>query len=89
MVNLEYTRNAFTDLKSIRNSIAKDSIHYAKLSIVELRNKIEVLKVHPDTGLPFYPDKYKYLRQLLFKYYCIIYHFENNKVTIITVDQQS
>ena len=89
MVKLEYTRNAFTDLKSIRNNIAKDSVHFAKLSIIELRNKIEFLKAHPETGLLFYPDKYKNLRQLLFKSYRIIYHFENNKVTIITVYQQS
>jgi toxin ParE1/3/4 len=89
MVRLEYTKTAFTDLKSIRKHIAKDSVHYAKLSIVELRNKIEALKVHPEIGLPFYTDKYKNLRQLLFKSYCLIYHFENNKVTIITVYQQS
>ena len=89
MVRLEYTRAAFTDLKSIRNYIAKDSVHYAKLSIIELRNKIEALKVLPETGIPIYPDKYKNLRQLLFKSYCIIYYFDNNKVTVITVYQQS
>jgi len=89
MVKLEYTRNAFTDLKSIRNNIAKDSVHFAKLSIIELRNKIEALKVFPETGTLIYPDKYKSLRQLLIKSYCIIYHFENNKVIIITVDRHS
>jgi toxin ParE1/3/4 len=89
MVKLGYTKTVFTDLKSIRKHIAKDSVHYAKLSIVELRNKIELLKAYPETGVTFYPDKYKNLRQLLFKSYCIIYHFENNKVTIITVYQQS
>src|SRR5689334_14500032 len=89
MVKLEYTNNAFTDLKSIRNYIAGDSVHFAKLSIVELRNKIEELKVYPETGKPIYPDKYKNLRQLLHKSYCIIYYFENSKVTIITVHQQS
>jgi toxin ParE1/3/4 len=89
MVKLEYTKTAFTDLKSIRKSIAEDSVHYAKLSIIELRNKIEVLKVNPETGKLIYPDKYQHLRQLLHKSYYIIYYFENNKVTIITVHHQS
>ena len=89
MVKLEYTKIAFTDLKSIRRSIAEDSVHFAKLSIIELRNKIEVLKVYPETGKPIYPEKYQHLRQLLHKSYNIIYYFENNKVTIITVHHQS
>ena len=89
MVMLEYTKTAFTNLKTIRKSIAEDSLHFAKLSIIELRNKIEVLKVYPETGKPIYPDKYQNLRQLLHKSYNIIYYFENDKVTIITVHRQS
>jgi plasmid stabilization system protein ParE len=89
MVKLEYTRIAFTNLKSIRKSIAENSLHFAKLSIIELRNRIEVLKVHPETGKSIYPDKYQHLRQLLHKSYYIIYYYENNKVTIITVHNQS
>ena len=89
MVRLEYTKTAFTNLKSIRKAIAEDSLHFAKLSIIELRNRIEVLKVYPETGKPIYPDKYQNLRQLLYKSYDIIYYFENNKVTIITVQNQS
>jgi addiction module RelE/StbE family toxin len=85
MVKLEYTKTAFTDLKLIRKSIAENSVHYAKLFIVELRNKIEALKVYPETGTPIYSDKYNSLRQLLHKSYCIIYNYESNKVTIITV----
>src|SRR6478735_5855838 len=89
MVKLEYTKTAFTDLKSIRRSIAEDSVHYAKLSIVELRNIIQVLKVYQETGKLIYQDKYNNLRQLLHKSYYINYYFEKDKVTIVTVHHQS
>jgi len=89
MVKLEYTKTAFTDLKSIRRSIAEDSVHFAKLSIIELRNKIEVLKASPETGTSVHPNEYRNLRQLLFKSYCIIYCYDDTKVTIITVYHQS
>jgi len=66
---LHFTNSLFNKLeaKSIRTYIAEDSAHYAKLFIIELRNKIEVLKKHPETGKPIYADKYNNLRQLLHK----------------------
>ena len=89
MVKLEYAKSAFADLKSIRNYIAEDSAYYASLFVKELRNKIESLRISPEIGKPLYPERFKDLRQLLHKSYRIIYHFENSKITVISVSHQS
>ena len=89
MVKLEYSIPARNDLKSIYNFIAFDSGYYAKTFIKEVRDRIKVLKTYPEEGRIIYPTRHKELRQILFKNYCILYVYNNDLVSIVSIHHQS
>jgi len=66
MVKLEYSLPARNDLKSIHDYIASDSAYYEKRFIKEIRQRIKLLKVHPEQGRIIYPTRYNGIRQILF-----------------------
>ena len=84
-----WTFQARKDLKSIREYIQKDSHYYAEKLISHLYERADVLQDYPEIGIPVLPEKFKYLRKVLYKSYRIIYHFSGDQVTIITVHHQS
>ena len=88
MVNLVYTFNSITDLKSIHDFISKDSPANARRFVFDLRKHLAVLKTHPEFGFPAYPDRYQKIRQVLFKSYRIIYLLQEGTIFIITVFHQ-
>lgn len=89
MVKLQYAKRAIKDLKNIYSFIALDSIFYAKNFIIYLRQRVAILKSHPEFGRPFYKNKYDDLRQVTYKSYRIVYHYQQNLITIITIHHQS
>ncbi len=84
-----WTFQARKDLKNIREYIQKDSHYYAEKLISHLYERADVLQDYPEIGIPVLPEKFKYLRKVLYKSYRIIYHFSGGQVTIITVHHQS
>ena len=88
MVALRYSHTSLTDLKAIHDFIAKDSVANAKRFINDLRQHITVLKQYPEFGFPTYPERYKNLRQVLYKSYRIIYLFDEDVIYIITICHQ-
>ena len=89
MAALTYSRSSLKDIENIKNFISIDSVANAHRFIKIIRTRIVILKKYPEIGKPFFPEKYKNLRQLLYKSYRIIYQFSDNTVTIITVHHQS
>lgn len=84
-----WTFQARKDLKSIKEYIQKDSLHYAEKLIAHLYERADVLQEYPEIGIPVLPEKFKYLRKILYQSYRIIYHFSGGEITIITVHHQS
>lgn len=50
MVKIIWTENALQDLEDIAEFIAKDSLHYAKITIKNLYNSTKILKHQPKLG---------------------------------------
>lgn len=89
MVKLQYSFEAREDFKNIYAYIAVDSVFHAKRFISALKEKIKILKDYPEIGSLVYPEKFKNLRQLLFKSYRVVYFFSGNVISIVTIHHQS
>jgi toxin ParE1/3/4 len=89
MVKLQYARPALEDLRAIYLYISADSVVNARRFIKVLKDRVKVLKKHPEIGKEIFPDKFSGLRQVLHKAYRIIYLYENSTITIITIHHQS
>ena len=50
MVQIRWTKTALLDLKSIYEFIAKDSKKYAKLELIKLKTRTQLLKKAPLLG---------------------------------------
>jgi toxin ParE1/3/4 len=89
MVALIYSNSSLRDIENIKEFISNDSVSSANRFIKSIRERITLLKQHPEIGIPVYPERFKNLRRLLFKSYRIIYQYTTDKVIIITVHHQS
>jgi toxin ParE1/3/4 len=89
MAALSYSIPAINDLKEIKNYIAEDSSLYATRFLNNIRAKIATLKKNPTIGRPILAERFSNLRQILFNAYRIVYLYDNEVVTIITVHHQS
>jgi plasmid stabilization system protein ParE len=65
MVQINWTNQAIQDLKDIGEYIAKDSEHCAKLQVVKIKARVQILKSHPQIGFPVAEYNNKHVRQLL------------------------
>jgi len=88
-VKLEYTWSAVEDLKNIHKYISLDSSAAASRYVRLLKDRIKILKSHPEIGKPIHTQRFEHLRQLLYQSYRIIYEFRDNKVIIIAIQHQS
>ena len=73
MVKLKYSLPAVQDLKNVHDYIADDSRLMTKRFIHLLVEYVKTSKQFPDAGQNVFPDKYKNLKQRLYKSYRIIY----------------
>lgn len=89
MVKLQYSKPALANLHSIFLYISNDSVTNARRFINELKERIKILKSHPELGKPLFPERYPHIRQVLHKSYRIIYRYLNNTVVIIVITHQS
>lgn len=86
MVQLNWTKISRDDLKSIYDYIARDSRKYAKLQVVKIKSRTNILKNNPEAGsfVPEFLDK-KY-RELIEGNYRIVYKVLNeHEIDILTV----
>jgi len=86
MARLIWTLQSAEDLENIYEYISRDSIRYARIHIIRIRDRAKILKKYPKSGriVPEFGDET--LRELLMGTYRIIYRIKTeNLVEIITI----
>lgn len=86
MVQINWTKASRSDLRDIATYISKDSKNYAKIQVIKLKTRVEILFSHPLTGSIVPEFNRPELRQLVEGNYRIIYKIVNdNRIDILTV----
>ncbi|MCD4773512.1 MAG: type II toxin-antitoxin system RelE/ParE family toxin [Bacteroidales bacterium] len=86
MVRINWTLQAKYDLKSIADYISRDSKYYAKLQILRLKNRPNILKSQMRIGKIVSEINNKNIRELKEGRYRIIYKIvSKNQIDILTV----
>lgn len=80
MVKLQYSKPAVTDLRNIFLYISNNSVINAKRFVYELKERVKILKIHPEIGRPLFPQRFPFVKQVLHKLYRIIYMYQNGMV---------
>jgi toxin ParE1/3/4 len=86
MVQIRWTKTALLDLKSIYEFIAKDSKNYAKLEVIKLKTRTQLLKKVPLLGKEVAEKGVISIRELNEGNYRIIYKIiDSERVDILTI----
>ena len=90
MVQINWTTQAKEDLKSIADYIAIDSVKYAKLQIIRLKSRTQILKSHLQAGRIVPEMELDDIRELIEGNYRIIYKLiSSDRVDILTIHHSS
>ncbi len=86
MVRVNWTLQAKDDLKNIADYISKDSVKYAKLQIIKIRNKTKTLRSYIHSGKVVSEINNPNIRELIEGNYRIIYKIvSTNRIDILTI----
>jgi toxin ParE1/3/4 len=85
MEKIIWTEQARDDLKIIYEYIYKDSPKYADITIDNIIQITERLKIFPYSGRVVPELRNEYIREIIYGNYRIIYHIVSDKVYILTV----
>ena len=86
MVQLNWTLLARNDLKAIFEYISKDSKKFAKLEILKIKSRTQVLKEQPLIGKEVIESGNIDVRELVEGNYRIIYKMvDNDRIDILTI----
>ena len=86
MVQIKWTTLSVEDLKGIYDYISRDSLKYAKIEIVKLKLRTNILKTHPYSGKDVSEIESGLFRELIEGNYRIIYKIIDEKtIHIITI----
>ena len=86
MVQINWTRQAKSDLKEISEYIAKDSVRYAEFEVKRIRKRTEILKSFLFAGKVTKEIGNENIRELIERNYRIIYRIINKqRVDILTI----
>lgn len=81
-----YSKFALQDLKEIYDYIRRDSFHYAKNELREIRLTIKKLKPAPLLGKRFEKSADEFTRELIYKNYRVIYRIVNSeRIDILSI----
>jgi toxin ParE1/3/4 len=90
MVRINWTKQAFSDLKSIAEYISKDSKFYAKREVLKIRNATSILKTLPLSGKIITEITKSDFREIIQGNYRIIYKIVSiQRIDIITIHHAS
>jgi len=90
MVQIRWTLIAKNDLKDISDYISKDSTKYAKLQIIRIKHRTQIVKQQIRVGKPVPEFQNEKIRELLEGRYRIIYKIiSEEQVDILTVHHSS
>jgi toxin ParE1/3/4 len=86
MVKVVWTDSAIQDLEDIGEYIAKDSVRYAEMTVLELFESVDILEDYPKAGSKVPEFDNQYLRQLIRGSYRIVYLIVDDfRIDILTV----
>lgn len=86
MVQINWTLLAHNDLKGIFEYIAKDSKKYAKLEILKIKSRTQILKLRPLIGKEVIERGNIAVRELVEGNYRIIYKIvDKGRIDILTI----
>ena len=86
MVQIKWTRLSVDDLKGIYEFISRDSVKYAKLEIIKLKLRTNILKTLPFSGKEVPEINSEIYRELIEGNYKIIYKIIDVKtIHILTI----
>jgi toxin ParE1/3/4 len=86
MVKLIWTDQAIADLEAIGDYIAESSEKYAKLTVKNLFDRVDILKHHPLAGRTVPEKNDEKIRELIEGNYRIIYEVVSaDQINILTV----
>ncbi|UII76976.1 type II toxin-antitoxin system RelE/ParE family toxin [Flagellimonas sp. HMM57] len=90
MVQVNWTPQAISDLKDIADYIKKDSKYYAKLQVIRIKSRVEILKRQIYLGSLVPEFERDDIRQLIEGNYRIIYKVvSKDRVDILTVNHSA
>ncbi|GHU79998.1 plasmid stabilization protein [Clostridia bacterium] len=85
MIDVKWTEPALSDLRAIRDYIAKDSVYYAEKVVDEALDKTDDLGMWPDMGRKVPEENDPTIREIIHCSYRIIYQTFPTHVNILTV----
>jgi addiction module RelE/StbE family toxin len=86
MVQINWTFQAKDDLKAIAEYIKLDSARYAKLHIIKIKTRTQILKSFPQTGRIVPEIESEQIRELIEGSYRIIYKvISETRIDILTI----
>ena len=86
MVRINWTLQAKDDLKNIADYISKDSVKYAKLQVLRIRYRTNILKSQTRIGRIVPEIENRNIRELIEGNYRIIYKIlSENRIDILTI----
>jgi toxin ParE1/3/4 len=86
MAILNWTEGSIDDLRKIGEYIAIDYQKYALIHVKRIREKAQILKLHPKSGRVVPEIGNEEIRELVYGNYRIIYKIvDENRVDVLTV----
>lgn len=86
MVKIIWTDSAIDDLNNIGEYIAKDSIRYAEITVLELFESVLILENHPKAGVSVPEFENNYIRQIIKGNYRVVYQIiDDFRIDVLTV----
>ncbi len=90
MVQINWTKIAVDDLKSIYDFISKGSKKYAQLEVIKIKTRTKILKTKPLIGKEVIEKGNLAVRELVEGNYRIIYKIiDKDKIDILTIHHSS
>ena len=85
MVEVRWTLQAARDLESIADFISKDSLHYARLFVLNIFEAIDHLQEFPQSGRIVPETNNPKIRELILGSYRLVYRFKKNIIEILMI----
>lgn len=90
MVQIKWTFQAKDDLRSIANFMSRDSKNYAKLQVLKIRNRTNILRSQIRIGKIVPEINMENIQELIEGNYRIIYRIvSENQIDILTIHHSS
>ena len=84
-MNISWSDQALRDLRAIRDFIARDSEHYARLQVERLVSRVERAAMMPSRGHPVHEASESDLREVHEVSYRIIYRMRDHDLQVVTI----